>query len=65
MLIELLQKRLAEIVLTTPAPSVEILEFKSPARCHCHNDHYWGVFFATNAAFREGFGKAQSRCPPL
>lgn len=42
-------------VLADPAPSVEILTFNPmgtviAVRPFCHNDHYWQVYFDTNAA---------------
>lgn len=58
--IELIRRRIAEIpnVLASPAPDVEILEFnaagtKLAVRPHCHNDHYWQVYFDTNKALAE------------
>jgi small conductance mechanosensitive channel len=45
-------------VLTTPAPSVEILTFNPlgtvvAVRPFCHNSHYWQVYFDTNRAIAE------------
>ena len=55
-----LKERLATIpkVLAQPAPDVEVLEFTAAGpvlavRPYCHNNDYWGVYFATNAAIRE------------
>jgi small conductance mechanosensitive channel len=51
-----LQTRLAKIpnVVANPAPDVYILTFseRGPVLCvrpHCHTDHYWQVYFDTNA----------------
>ncbi|MEZ4452120.1 MAG: mechanosensitive ion channel family protein [Nannocystaceae bacterium] len=46
-----------------PAPDVFILEFNlaGPVLCvrpYTHNDHYWQVYFDTNAAIRDEFGSA-------
>lgn len=63
--IALLRERLALIpnVIADPAPSVEILTFNLSGpvlavRPFCHNDHYWQVYFATNATIKEAFGAA-------
>lgn len=63
--INVLRERLPKIpnVTTDPAPVVEILTFNlaGPVLCvrpFCHNDHYWDVYFATNAAIKEAFGDA-------
>ena len=45
-------------VTKAPAPEVAILEFTQlgpvlAVRPHCHNDHYWQVFFDTNAMLKE------------
>lgn len=60
-----LRERLPTIpnVVKDPAPSVELLEFTPmgpvlAVRPFCHNDHYWDVYFATNQAIVEEFGKA-------
>jgi len=60
-----LRARLAKIpnVVADPAPSVEILTFTpaGPVLCvrpFCHNDHYWDVYFATNATIKDEFGAA-------
>ncbi|WP_374485011.1 mechanosensitive ion channel family protein [Zoogloea sp.] len=57
---ELIRNRVAQIpnVLATPAPDVEILEFNAAGtrlvvRPHCHNDHYWQVYFDTNKMLAE------------
>jgi small conductance mechanosensitive channel len=44
--------------LKDPGPDVEILEFNEfgPVLCvrpHCHNDHYWQVYFDTNRVIAE------------
>lgn len=66
----LLRERVARIpnVLDAPAPSVEVLTFtlSGPVLCvrpFCHNDHYWGVYFATNAAIVEVCGAAGFPAP--
>lgn len=63
--IKRLRARLPKIenVVKEPAPSVEILEFTAAGpvlivRPFCHNDHYWDVYFATNAAIVEEFSGA-------
>ncbi|MCA9657735.1 MAG: mechanosensitive ion channel family protein [Myxococcales bacterium] len=68
--IERLRARLRAIpnVVAEPAPDVHILEFTpmGPVLCvrpYTHNDHYWDVFFATNAAIREEFGEAGYPAP--
>lgn len=68
--IELLRTKLAEIpnVVTEPGPSVEILEFNLAGpvlavRPFCHNEHYWDVYFATNAVIRNELGKAGFTVP--
>jgi small conductance mechanosensitive channel len=50
-----LRERLPKIanVIAEPPPSVELLEFNAmgsvlAVRPFCHNNHYWGVYFATN-----------------
>lgn len=50
-------------VLQDPSPNVELLEFNLAGpvlavRPYCHNDNYWAVYFATNTAIKEEFGKA-------
>lgn len=63
--IALLKAKLVKIpnVVTTPAPDVEIVDFTLAGpvlavRPYCHNDHYWQVFFDTNAAIKEELGAA-------
>jgi small conductance mechanosensitive channel len=65
-----LRARLPKIanVLSSPAPDVFILEFTlaGPVLCvrpYCSNDHYWQVFFDTNAVIREEFGTAGYPAP--
>lgn len=45
-------------VRSSPAPTIEILEFNAlgtllAVRPHCDNSHYWAVYFATNEAIRQ------------
>lgn len=68
--IKLLRERLATLpnVLTEPAPDLEILEFTLAGpvlavRPYCHTDHYWQVYFDTNAAIRDEFSKAGFTVP--
>lgn len=68
--IKRLQARLPQIpnVLTTPAPSVEILTFNDmgtvlAVRPFCHNNHYWQVFFDTNKAIADVGGEARYAAP--
>ena len=68
--IELLRKKLAEIpnVVSDPVPSVEVLDFTLAGpvlavRPFCHNDHYWDVYFATNACIRNELGAAGFAVP--
>jgi small conductance mechanosensitive channel len=68
--IALLREKLAAIpnVLKTPAPEVQILDFTPmgpvlAVRPHCHNDHYWDVYFATNLIIRDELGKAGFAVP--
>ncbi len=63
--IERLRGRISAIpnVMSDPAPGLEILEFNLAGpvlavRPHCHNDHYWQVYFDTNRVIRETFGEA-------
>jgi small conductance mechanosensitive channel len=65
-----LRARLPKIpnVVNTPAPDVFILDFTlaGPVLCvrpYCNNDHYWQVFFATNAAIVDEFGAAGYAVP--
>jgi small conductance mechanosensitive channel len=60
-----LRERLPKIpnVIKDPAPSVELLDFNVmgpvlAVRPFCHNNDYWGVYFATNEAIADEFGKA-------
>ena len=68
--IQILQNRVAKIpnVATSPAPDIYVLEFNlaGPVLCvrpHTNNDHYWQVYFDTNAAIREEFGNAGFSTP--
>ena len=63
--IQLLRAGLASIpnVAKSPAPEVDILEFTLAGpvlavRPHCHNDHYWQVYFETNKLIRDELGRA-------
>ncbi len=65
-----LRARLAAIpnVNAEPAPSVTVLTFTLAGpvlavRPFCHNDHYWQVYFDTNAAIREVVGEAGYPAP--
>jgi small conductance mechanosensitive channel len=65
-----LRARLPKIanVVSSPAPDVFILDFTlaGPVLCvrpYCHNDHYWQVFFDTNAAIVAEFGAAGYAVP--
>ena len=58
-----LKDRLTKIanVTTSPVPEVTIVSFTPfgpvlAVRPHCHNDHYWQVFFDANMAIREVLG---------
>lgn len=60
-----LKAALAKIpnVSTDVGPDVEILTFNLAGpvlavRPHCHNDHYWQVYFDTNRTITEVFGSA-------
>lgn len=68
--VALLKERIAAIpnVLADPAVDVEILEFTLvgpvlAVRPHCHNDHYWQVYFDTNRVIRDSFGQAGFAAP--
>lgn len=68
--ITLLKEKVAAIpnVLAEPPVDVEILEFTLvgpvlAVRPHCHNDHYWQVYFDTNRTIRESFGQAGFAAP--
>lgn len=65
-----LRARLPKIknVVKDPAPSVEVLRFTPmgpvlAVRPFCHTDHYWDVYFATNAAIVEEFTAAGYTVP--
>lgn len=50
-------------VVADPPPDVEILDFNAmgtllAVRPYCHTDHYWQVYFDTNALIAATFGKA-------
>jgi small conductance mechanosensitive channel len=50
-------------VVADPPPDVEILDFNAmgtllAVRPYCHTDHYWQVFFDTNALIARTFGGA-------
>ncbi len=68
--IRLLKERLAKVpnVVANPAPDVEIHSFNLAGpllavRPYCHTDHYWQVYFDTNAVIRESFGEAHFPVP--
>ena len=68
--IAILREALSKIpnVAATPAPDVTLLDFNLAGpvlavRPYCHNDHYWQVYFDTNAAIREELGKAGFAVP--
>ncbi|HEX8816357.1 MAG TPA: mechanosensitive ion channel family protein [Terriglobales bacterium] len=68
--IGILKAGLAKIpnVLPDPAPSVEILTFNLAGpvlavRPFCHNDHYWQVYFDTNALIKDSFATAGFSVP--
>ena len=68
--IQILRSRIAKIpnVLDVPSPDLEILEFNLAGpvlavRPYCHTDNYWQVYFETNAAIREEFGRANFPVP--
>ena len=63
--IKRLRERVGKIdnVAQDPAPEIDILEFNLAGpvlsvRPYTNNDHYWQVFFDTNAAIKEEFGAA-------
>jgi small conductance mechanosensitive channel len=68
--IALLKEKIAAIpnVLSDPPVDVEILEFTLvgpvlAVRPHCHNDHYWQVYFDTNRTIRNWWScKARLPC---
>lgn len=58
-----LQTRIAAIpnVISNPGVDVEIMEFNLvgpvlAVRPHCHNDHYWQVYFDSNKVIRDTLG---------
>ena len=66
----LLREKLAAVpnVLAQPAVDVEILEFTLvgpvlAVRPHCHNDHYWQVYFDSNRTIRESLAAAGFPAP--
>jgi small conductance mechanosensitive channel len=68
--IALLLPKLANIpnVLTNPAPEVTLLAFNPmgpvlAVRPHCHNDHYWQVYFDTNLLINSAFSDAKYPTP--
>ena len=68
--IERLQERVSQIdnVFSDPQPDIEILEFNLAGpvlavRPYCNNDHYWQVYFDTNAIIKETFGDASYPAP--
>jgi small conductance mechanosensitive channel len=55
-------------VLADPAPEVTILDFNErgtllAVRPYCHTDHYWQVYFDTNALIARTFGEAGYPAP--
>ena len=63
--IEKLRAQIAKIpnVISDPGVDLVILTFNLAGpvlavRPHCHNDHYWQVYFDTNEAIRDAFGEA-------
>ncbi len=65
-----LQERVSQIdnVFTDPQPDISILEFNLAGpvlavRPYCNNDHYWQVYFDTNAIISETFGEANYPVP--
>lgn len=68
--IELLRGALSQIpnVSSEQAPDVHILEFNlsGPVLCvrpYTHTDHYWQVYFDTNALIKQAFGEAGYSVP--
>ena len=68
--VELLKAAMAKIpnVVADPKPDVEIVTFTLAGpvlavRPYCHTDHYWQVYFETNAAIRNELGKAGFSVP--
>lgn len=68
--IEILKESVSKIpnVVTSPAPEINIVTFTLAGpvlsvRPYCHTDHYWQVYFETNAAIRNELGKAGFAVP--
>ncbi len=68
--VAVLKAALAKIpnVMQEPLPEVEIATFTLAGpvlavRPYCHNDHYWQVYFETNAAIRDRLGEAGFSVP--
>ena len=68
--IEMLRQKISAIpaVLSSPAPEIDVLEFTLAGpvlavRPFCTNENYWDVYFATNAAIRDTFGRAGFPAP--
>jgi small conductance mechanosensitive channel len=54
-------------VVTQPAPDVEIVSFTArgpvlAVRPYTHTDHFWQVYFDTNRAIVDSFGRPATRC---
>jgi small conductance mechanosensitive channel len=67
---QILKDAMAKIpnVVGEPKPDVEIISFTLAGpvlavRPYCHTDHYWQVYFETNAAIRNELGKAGFAVP--
>ncbi len=67
---QILKEAMAKIpnVVDAPGPDVEILTFTLAGpvlavRPYCHTDHYWQVYFETNAAIRNELGQAGFAVP--
>jgi len=67
---EILKLAMSKIpnVVNEPKPDVEIVTFTLAGpvlavRPYCHTDHYWQVYFETNAAIRNELGKAGFAVP--
>ena len=68
--IDNLRQRVSQIdnVFSDPEPEIEILEFNLAGpvlavRPYCNNDHYWQVYFDTNAIIKETFDTAEYPIP--
>ncbi|NRH27376.1 mechanosensitive ion channel family protein [Pseudomonas sp. MS19] len=68
--VALLKERISAIdnVLANPAVDVEILEFNLvgpvlAVRPYCHTDHYWQVYFDTNAVIKDALGEGGFPAP--